>query len=131
TEPRTRIAHLDTGYDRGHAAMPSRERILQGLELNFVGKDGDPWSAQDPDNRVRLLPDNSGHGTGTLSVLAGGPVPAWGGVRMGAAPDADILPLRIADTVVLLRTSAFAAALQYAVEQGADVVTMSMGGLPM
>src|SRR5690606_17703491 len=38
--------------------------------------------------------------------------------------------LRIADSVVLLRTSQFAQALEYAVDQRVDVVTMSMGGLP-
>ena len=38
--------------------------------------------------------------------------------------------MRIADSVVLLRTSALARALDYAVEQHCDVVTLSMGGVP-
>jgi subtilisin family serine protease len=127
-DPRTRVAHLDTGYDRGHASMP--KHVLTHLERNFVEGDADSGSAQDPDNRLLLL-DHSGHGTSTLSVLAGGSVAAWGHRFMGAAPEAEVLPLRIADSVVLFRTSAFARALAYAVDQRCDVVTMSMGGLPM
>jgi hypothetical protein len=126
TEPRTRIAHIDTGYDRAHVSLPAH--IVRTLEKNFVSGDADPGSAQDPGNHPLLL-DNSGHGTGTLGILAGGKVPAFGG-DLGGAPEAEVLPLRVADSVVLLRTSALARALAYAVEQRCDVVTLSMGGLP-
>lgn len=124
--PRTRVAHLDTGYFRAHVTTP--EFVLRGLERNFVARDGDPSRAEDPDNRLLLL-DNSGHGTGTLGILAGGKFPA-GGIHLGGAPFAEVLPLRIADSVVLLRTSAFARALNYAVDHLCDVASMSMGGLP-
>ncbi|HEX8252785.1 MAG TPA: S8 family serine peptidase [Thermoanaerobaculia bacterium] len=40
------------------------------------------------------------------------------------------MPLRIADSVVLLRTSALARALDYAINAQCDVLTMSMGGVP-
>lgn len=126
TAPLTRIAHIDTGYYQRHDTVPPN--ALHKLGRNFVSGDHDP-SAEDPDNR-RFLLDNSGHGTGTISILAGGPVPAFGGVRMGGAPDAEVVPLRVADSVVLLRTSALAQALDYAVENRCDVVTLSMGGLP-
>lgn len=127
TSPRTRIAHLDTGYFPDHVTTPAHVR--RDLERNFVEGDGRPTSAADPDNR-RLLLDNSGHGVGTLSILAGGPVAALGGIALGGAPDAEIVPLRVADSVVLLRTSALARALRYALEQGCEVATLSMGGLP-
>ena len=127
TVPRTRIAHLDTGYYPKHATVP--QHVLTHLERNFVSGDRNSGSASDPDNRKFLI-DNSGHGTGTIGILAGREAPDSSGVRLGGAPDADILPLRIADRVVLLRTSAFAQALQYALDQRCDVVTMSMGGLP-
>jgi len=126
TERRTRIAHIDTGYQPSHALKPAH--ILKDLERNFVDSDDNPGSATDPNNKVFLL-DNSGHGTGTISILAGGKIPS-SGVVLGGAPDADILPLRVADRVVLLRTSALARALDYAIQQGVDVITMSMGGLP-
>jgi subtilisin family serine protease len=124
--PRTRIAHLDTGYFPQHATVP--EHLNRDLERNFVERDSRSTSAADPDNK-RLILDNSGHGTGTLSILAGKKVAFLNG-PMGAAPDADVVPLRIADSVVLLRTSAFARALDYAVSIQCDVLSMSMGGLP-
>ncbi len=126
SEPYTRIAHIDTGYDRTHVACPGR--ILQDLERSFVDGDGEPSSAQDP-GRGSAFPDNSGHGTGTIGILAGGLIPAQN-VLLGGAPQAEILPLRISNSVVLFYTSAFAQALQYAVDQRCDVVSISMGGLP-
>ena len=126
SDPRIRIAHIDTGYDKTHAARP--ERILDALERNFVDADNQPNSAQDP-NRRQLF-DNSGHGTGTVAILAGSKVAQLNNGYLGGAPQADILPLRIANSVVLFFTSALAQALQYAVAQQCDVVSLSMGGLP-
>ncbi len=126
-EPRTRIAHMDTGYDRTHCTMP--EHIVHELERNFASDDRDPNSSEAPEKR-RVLIDNYDHGTGTISILAGGKVPDHGGVYLGGAPGAEILPLRIAASVILLCTSSFARALDYAVLQNCDVVTLSMGGLP-
>src|SRR5262245_33682527 len=127
TEPRTRIAHIDTGYYRAHDTVPAHVR--RDLERNLVEGDADPRSAEDPDNRVLLL-DNSGHGTGTLSILAGGRSSAHGNAGLGGAPGAETVPIRGAASVVLLRTSARARAFRYAVEQQCDVVTLSMGGVP-
>lgn len=126
-EPRTRIAHLDTGYYPTHETRPAH--VLRSLEWNFVGRDGYPTSAADPDNWLPIL-DNSGHGTGTLGILAGGPVSAHGGAVLGGAPEADVVPIRVADSVVLLRTSALARALRYAADVGCHVATLSMGGVP-
>jgi hypothetical protein len=125
TDPRTRIAHIDTGYDRNHQVRPAH--IRQDLERNFVDDDDNPTSAHDPNNPGVF--DNSGHGTGTCSILAGGRVAEFD-VVLGGAPEAEIVPLRIADRVILFRTSALAQALRYAVEQRCDVVSISMGGLP-
>ena len=126
-EPRTRVAHLDTGYFRDHETTPAH--ILHALERSFVDEDANPNSAEDPDRRVLLL-DNSGHGTGTIGILAGRPSLLHGPDPIGGAPDAEVLPLRVADRVVLLRTSALARAFRYAADQHCDVVTLSMGGLP-
>jgi subtilisin family serine protease len=125
SEPRTRIAHLDTGYFPDHVSKPAR--LQQDLEHNFAERDGDQGSAADPANRLRIL-DASGHGTGTLGILAGRGLP--GGRDLGGSPDAEIVPIRIAGRVVLLRTSAFARGLRYAIDTRCDVVSMSMGGLP-
>jgi subtilisin family serine protease len=124
--PRTRIAHIDTGYDKTQKSKP--ENILTSLEHNFVDGDGNPNSSQDPD--VGGLFDNSGHGTGTIGILAGCKIPQLGGQYLGGCPHAEILPLRIANSVVMFFTSTFAKAIQYAVQQRCDVVSISMGGLP-
>jgi hypothetical protein len=127
SDPRTRIAHIDTGYYRAHASVP--EHIVRHLERDFVRRDGTPHTAEDPDNFVLGL-DNSGHGTGTIGILAGGKIPGQGNVYLGGAPHAEVVPLRIADSVALFRTSAFAEAIRFATAQRCDVVTLSMGGLP-
>jgi hypothetical protein len=126
TEPRVRIAHLDTGYDRQHETLP--KHLLRELGRSFVEADR-LHNGEDLNNQAFLL-DNSGHGTGTLGILAGGPVSAAHDVLLGGAPEAAVLPVRISDRVVLLRTSALAAGLQYAADSGCDVITLSMGGLP-
>lgn len=126
TDPRTRIAHIDTGYDKSHATRP--EHILEELERNFADGNDQPNSAQDP-NRRHLF-DNSGHGTGTIGILAGRQVAQNGNAYIGGTPQANILPIRIANSVILFYTSVFAQALQYAIQQQCDVVSISMGGLP-
>jgi hypothetical protein len=126
SERRTRIAHFDTGYFAQQITAP--KNLRRDLERNFVDGPANRDDATDPDNR-RFLLDNSGHGTGTISILAGKEWAKSNGEPMGAAPEADIVPLRVADSVVLLRTSAFARALDYAVDIGCDVGSMSMGGL--
>ncbi len=127
-EPRTRIAHIDTGYYRSHVTAPLHLR--HDLERSFVDGEEGRNSAEDPDN-WRLVLDNSGHGTGTMGILAGNkPAPPFDQDFLGGAPHAEVVPLRVSDSVVLVRTSALARALDYAVQQRCDVVTMSMGGLP-
>ena len=77
--------------------------------------------------------NNLGHGTGTLSLLAGAEVD---GLPIGGAPFLDIVPLRVANSVILFRNSDIAKAFDYVhglfpdTETRVHVITMSMGGLP-
>lgn len=122
-EPRTTIAHIDTGWSK-HETKP--KHLDEKRQRNYV--DTDRRDAQDPDNPAFLL-DNSGHGTGTVSILAGGLVSAHDQV-LGGAPEARVVPLRIADRVVLWQTSALAKAIMYTSDIGCQVATLSMGGVP-
>ena len=99
------------------------------LEHSFV--EGDP-DADKAESRaaLALLPENLDHGTGTIGILAGSRVDFLHGDFLGGAPKADIVTLRIADSVILFKTSAFAQALQFAIDNRCDVVSISMGGLP-
>jgi hypothetical protein len=127
------IVHLDTGYDPTHRTVPPN--LDHARQRNFV----EAAHAGDATDRTpeRALLTQRGHGTGTLGILAGGPlaglraaepVPAQG--FLGGAPGASIVPVRIADSVVHFWTSAVAQGIAYAREIGADIVSMSMGGLP-
>ncbi|KUM24705.1 peptidase S8 [Mesorhizobium loti] len=126
------IAHLDTGFDPGHRTLPAG--LLTAKQRNFVDDGTGPNNATDH-APAGTLTSNRGHGTGTLSLLAGnkldGTSPHWPGFTdfVGGAPLAKILPVRIADWVVRLTTGTMVQGIDYARQQGAQVLSMSMGGL--
>ncbi len=126
--PIVRVAHLDTGYDPNHHALP--ETLLTNLAKNFVD---DPPTADASDQATGTC-NNKGHGTGTLSLLAGRD-PADRNKTIGAAPFVQAVPIRVANRVVLFSNSAIAKALDYVHslcdrdETRIHVVTMSMGGV--
>lgn len=136
---RVTIAHLDTGYDESHRTLPTH--LDRARQRSFVEGEA---SDDARDRRDTGFLRNPGHGTGTLGILAGrrldDMVPVVLGVRqeplrpddptLGGAPHAAVVPVRIANSVVQFRTSAVAQGFAYAAEQGADVLSMSMGGLP-
>lgn len=131
-----RIGHLDTGYNLTHIIVPESAKKNK-LQHNFV-KDEDHTDAHDRNTKGTLrMP---GHGTGTLGILAGNKmrIKTDNGVfddHVGAAPFAEIVSCRIAPSVVLIKTSAFAEALSYLTALSKTgypihVVSMSMGGAP-
>jgi subtilisin family serine protease len=122
-----RIAHIDTGYDKAHHALPPAAQILRDLSRDFT-KNPPVQFADDPGGLGAPL-DNRGHGTATLCILAGGPIPLLNGAPLGGASDAEVLPLRISERVVLLGVDALAKAVNYAVDNRCDVITLSMGGV--
>ncbi len=126
---RVRIAHFDTGYSPGHPGTPKHVRT--DLERNFV-ESGAPV---DKDSLRFGVLENYGHGTATLALLASDMVNLGGKqLRLGGFPEAEVIPIRIARSVVLIKTSAFAQALNYVVDLGSNpanrvhVISMSMGG---
>jgi hypothetical protein len=133
---KVRIGIMDVGFDFGHKIMP--ENLQLSLQRNFSG-DGNERDASDPNHRGAF--QYPGHGTGTIGLLAGNkldgmkPPEANTGEYLGGAPLADIIPVRIAESVILLRTSAFAQGLDYLIapdtnpDLRADVLSMSMGGV--
>ena len=130
-----KIVHLDTGYDPTHKACPAH--IVREEQKNFVDASR-PNDATDETPTSGLLM-NRGHGTGTIGILAGPKVDGLidtasgksvNGEVLGGAPMMRIVPVRIADRVFHFATSTVAQGIDYAVSIGADVVSMSMGGLP-
>ena len=127
---RLRIGILDTGYDPGHAAAPLH--VATSLQRNFVEEDR-PHDATDPG--VHFPGAQPGHGTGTLGLLAGRRVkpplvPGGFDDFLGGAPFAEVVPIRIASSVIHFYSSAMALGLDYAVNVGCHVVSISMGGVP-
>ncbi|WP_344488846.1 S8 family serine peptidase [Glycomyces endophyticus] len=123
------VAVIDSGVDADHpdlagAVLPGRSYVDAdpGTEprLLALGSDGDPVY-----ERAFGQADPVGHGTAVASLIAGRP----GGGSPGIAPEAEILPVRVLDDENRYHDSAMVgAAVRWAVDNGADVVNLSLGG---
>lgn len=131
-----RIAHFDTGYDPQHRSFPE-SLIRKDLQRSFVeGEEGTNSAADNFDSGILKMP---GHGTGTLSVLAGNrlSLPFCGfDDYFGLIDHVEIVPIRIARGVVLLKSAAFVRAMDYVLNELHEkedtrihIITMSMGGV--
>ena len=109
------IAQPDTGVT-DHGELAGVDRVAP---RDVLDDDGDPT---DPLEDV----GNPGHGTGTGSVA----VSREDGVVAGAAPLASHMPIRAIKSVVRITQVSVAEAIEWAVDNGAHVITMSLGGLP-
>ena len=129
-----RIGHIDTGYS-DHVIKA--KNLNTDLQWNFVDGIAD---AHDPG--IEGLLNQPGHGTGTQGILAGNVLRGLTQVNqnvnepLGGAPDAEIVPVRVADSVLHFFTSALAQGFDYAiaprgdVSKRCDVISLSMGGVP-
>jgi hypothetical protein len=124
---RVRVGILDTGFDPAHSTLPLQ--LLLELQHDFFDDDLD---ATDPG--ASGLGDNPGHGTATLALLAGRRVQRQGEPAfddfLGGAAHAEVVPIRIADSVVHFFSSSMAEGIEYAVTSGCRVISISMGGVP-
>lgn len=110
-----KIFQPDTGVVPTHTALP-RNIERDSRSANFIegGRPIDPLRSG----------MNKGHGTGTSSVIVGT------GTMRGVAPKADLIPIRCIETVAVFDQSPVAQAVDHARRNGADVITMSLGGVP-
>ena len=124
---RVRVGILDTGFDPAHSTVPLQ--LMLELQRDFLDDDLD---ATDPGTSG--LGDNPGHGTATLALLAGGRVEPQGEPEfddfLGGAPHAEVVPVRIADSVIHFFSSTMAEGIEYAITSGCRAVSISMGGVP-
>lgn len=122
-----RIAHLDTGYIEGHIALP--EKLDYVNQRSFISKE-DPAKAIDKTDSGQ-----DGHGLGTMTLLAGGKVKKGDTFDeyegyIGGMPFAEVIPMRISESVVIMNDKNFSEAIDYAIEKGCEVISMSMAGKP-
>ncbi len=104
-----KVAVLDTGYDPTHPD-------LAGQVADSANFTNDP-----------SVVDGNGHGTHVASTIAGTGA-ASGGVEKGVAPGASLLIGKVLDNNGTGEDSMVLAGMQWAVAQGADVVSMSLAG---
>jgi thermitase len=100
------VAVLDTGIDRAHPVFAGKV-VLQGFD--FVDFDSDP-------SEIGSQEQNAGYGHGTHVA----------GLVALAAPEAQIMPIRILDEDGIGNIWVLIEGLQYAVNNGADVINLSL-----
>ncbi|RVU28614.1 peptidase [Streptomyces antnestii] len=104
----TKVAVLDTGVDTDHPDL--KGRVAESK--NFTDSD--------------TTGDHQGHGTHTTSTV-GGTGAASGGKKRGVAPGTTLLNGKVLNDSGSGATSWIIAGMQWAVDQKADVVSMSLG----
>ncbi|WP_407917112.1 S8 family serine peptidase [Kitasatospora sp. NE20-6] len=106
-----KVAVLDTGVDADHPDLAGRVA------------DSRNFTAETPDADVH---DAVGHGTFVASEIAGSGA-ASGGAQRGVASSAQLLVGKVLDDSGSGSTSQIIAGMQWALDSGADVVSMSLG----
>ena len=99
------VAIIDSGVERDHPAVGGR--LVRSVRVDLSGEE--PVVLEDPE-----AADVVGHGT------------ACAGIIHGLAPAADIISIRVLGPDNKGKGAAFAAGLEWAIEQGADVVNLSL-----
>ncbi|MBK8165018.1 MAG: S8 family serine peptidase [bacterium] len=127
------VGHIDTGVWLAHPDLATRiwnnpgEVVGNGIDDDGNGfiDDWRGWDFGDGDNNPNDDSASAGHGTHTAGTVVGN---GTGTVLTGVAPGAKIIPIKVwnsAGTGGSLGT--VWAAEQYCVENGARVITMSLG----
>jgi Subtilase family len=128
-----RVGQIDTGYTRHPAlgfAQNTWVQVNEGQTFFAPGADPGgpgPGGGVDP---LEVLFD--GHGTRVASVICGDDPAAPGGRYLGVAPGVPLVPVRIANIVLISHAQReLATALRYLVRDAkVSVINLSMGFLP-
>ncbi len=125
------VAVIDTGLDYLHEDFGA-DKLWRNVNEQRNGRDDDHngfvddligWNFVDASNNPW---DQSGHGTHIAGIIS-----ACTNNGLGIAainPAARIMPLKVGNFVGQARSSAIAAAIYYAVDHGAQIINLSLGG---
>jgi subtilisin family serine protease len=124
------VAVVDTGVDWDHPDLVSQIWV-NADEIAGNGVDDDRngfiddirgWDFSSGDNNPD---DGNGHGTHVAGTIA---ADNNGFGATGIAPDAQIMPVRVLANNGSGTSSGVAAGIRYAVQNGADIINLSLGG---
>ena len=118
------IAHPDTGFTKHPEIWPSQppRQIDVDRGFDFVANDANP-----EDDLVGGFGNFPSHGTGTASVIMSAALPSK---IIGVAPLVKLIPLRVSNSVIHLSMTNVTNAIHKAVDEGAHIISMSLGGIP-
>jgi subtilisin family serine protease len=124
-----RVGHIDTGYTEQPALGPWQSGtspvVRTDLDGNYFDRGGeDPLSALEPGHADGF----PFHGTRTLCTLAGRDANAPDRPFFGAAPGAQVVPIRDTNSILVDdQQKGLAAAIHHVVDAGCRVMTISQG----
>ncbi len=136
------VGILDTGVDYNHSDLSDRmwintaedidgDMTFTAADNNGIDDDGNGfiddvigWNFSGTGNNDPI--DAQGHGTHVAGTVAGD---GTGGTITGVAPAAQIMALRESNTIALSTEQECWAGMQYALDNGADIVNFSSGWL--
>ena len=110
------IAVVDSGVDKDHPEL--KDKLVGGVSFADCPAGVRPCDAFDDDN---------GHGTHVAGIAA---APLDGIGVVGVAPNAKIMPVKVVDSTGSASDEDTADGIRWAVDHGAHVINMSLGGLP-
>src|SRR4051812_23607076 len=122
-----KVAVIDTGIDYGHpdlgGCFGASCRVVKGYDLVGDNYNADTGTAPVPDNDPM---DCAGHGTHVSGIIGASGNPATGGIR-GVAPGVSFYAYRVFGCVGSTDSSIMIDAMERALNDGAQVVNMSIG----
>ena len=99
-----RVGIIDSGLERDHPRLAGR--VVQSVAVELV--DGEP----------QVVPDEGGDLYGHAT--------ACGGIIVGLAPDVELISIRVLGADLRGKGTAFAAGLEWALDQGINVLNLSL-----
>lgn len=104
-----KVAVLDTGVDSNHPDL--KGKVID--KVSFA-KDESPE-------------DGNGHGTHVAGIIAGSGASSGGNYK-GVAPGASLMNIKVLNNEGYGQASSIMKGIEYAVDNGADIISMSLGG---